>query len=49
MGRHLMELGIEPGPNYSYILKTMYEAQIDEKFRTLDEGKEYLRGYLNGT
>jgi tRNA nucleotidyltransferase (CCA-adding enzyme) len=42
-GRNLIELGFNPGPHFGAILKTCYDAQIEGKFSTLEEGIEYLR------
>ena len=49
MGRHLIQLGMEPGPEFGPILKEAYEAQLDGKFTTLDEGLMLvLRGIEDG-
>jgi tRNA nucleotidyltransferase (CCA-adding enzyme) len=37
LGRHLLELGLRPGPRVGEILKTVYEQQLDGKVTTLDE------------
>ena len=37
MGRHLIELGLEPGPQFKTILDTVYEMQLDGKISNLDE------------
>jgi tRNA nucleotidyltransferase (CCA-adding enzyme) len=37
MGRHLLELGLTPGPLVGEILKAVYEKQMDGEVRTLDE------------
>ena len=29
MGRHLLELGVQPGPRMGEILKAIYELQLD--------------------
>ncbi|MGE3509083.1 MAG: CCA tRNA nucleotidyltransferase [Vicinamibacterales bacterium] len=36
-GRHLVELGISPGPRMGQILKAVYERQLDGAVGTLDE------------
>lgn len=36
-GRHLLELGVSPGPQMGTILKAIYEQQLDGTVRTLDE------------
>ena len=35
MGRHLVERGMKPSPEFSRILKRFYEMQLDGKFRDL--------------
>lgn len=42
-GKHLIELGLEPGPIFGTILKSALEAQIDEKFETIEGGIEFLK------
>ncbi len=37
-GRHLLELGVEPGPRMGTILRRLYEQQLDGHVETLDEG-----------
>lgn len=38
LGRHLMELGLEPGPNFGPVLAECYEAQLEGRFSSLEEG-----------
>jgi tRNA nucleotidyltransferase (CCA-adding enzyme) len=38
MGRHLLELGLRPGPQIGHILRQLYEQQLDGQLQTLDEG-----------
>jgi tRNA nucleotidyltransferase (CCA-adding enzyme) len=38
LGRHLMELGFEPGPTFGPVLAECYEAQLEGKFFSLEEG-----------
>ena len=38
MGRDLMALGMKPGPGFGRILKAAYEAQLDGRFSTREEG-----------
>lgn len=40
LGRHLLELGMEPGPLVGEITKAVYEMQLDNRVRTLTEAKE---------
>ena len=37
MGRHLIEMGVAPGPRMGEILKAVYELQLDGAVTTLDE------------
>jgi tRNA nucleotidyltransferase (CCA-adding enzyme) len=46
-GRHLIELGIEPGPRMGEILRAVYEQQLDGKVRTLQEGLTVASALLN--
>ena len=43
MGRHLIELGLTPGPHFGRILEACYEAQIEGQFFTLEEGIELAK------
>jgi tRNA nucleotidyltransferase (CCA-adding enzyme) len=36
MGRHLLELGVAPGPQVGEVLKAVYERQLDGEVQTLD-------------
>ena len=38
MGRHLIGLGMKPGPEFGRLLKAAYEAQLDGRFSTAEEG-----------
>ena len=46
MGRHLLELGVQPGPDMGRLLDDCYEAQLDGFFTTLDEGLTYANNKL---
>lgn len=46
MGRHLLELGVQPGPDMGRLLDECYEAQLDGLFSTLDEGLTYAKSNL---
>ena len=37
LGRHLLALGLKPGPRVGEILKAVYEQQMDDQVTTLDE------------
>jgi tRNA nucleotidyltransferase (CCA-adding enzyme) len=38
LGRHLLALGMTPGPEVGRILKEIYERQLDDEIKTTDEG-----------
>jgi tRNA nucleotidyltransferase (CCA-adding enzyme) len=44
LGRHLVELGIQPGPEMGVILKKAYDAQIEGRFFNLSQAMEWLAG-----
>jgi len=46
LGRHLMELGVEPGPAMGKILKAIYEKQLDGEITTVEEGIAAARAML---
>jgi tRNA nucleotidyltransferase (CCA-adding enzyme) len=46
MGRHLLELGLRPGPRIGLILKACHEAQIDGQFSAVAEGIEFAAGVI---
>jgi tRNA nucleotidyltransferase (CCA-adding enzyme) len=37
LGRHLLALGLQPGPRVGEILKAVYEQQLDGTVTTVDE------------
>ena len=37
LGRHLLELGVQPGPQVGEITRAVYEMQLDGRVRNLDE------------
>ncbi|HVF55677.1 MAG TPA: HD domain-containing protein [Pyrinomonadaceae bacterium] len=43
MGRHLIEMGLKPSPLFRRILDAVYEMQLDDRVRTLDEATEAAR------
>ena len=43
MGRHLIKLGMKPGPHFGPILKSAFEAQLDGVFETVEDGIEFLK------
>jgi tRNA nucleotidyltransferase (CCA-adding enzyme) len=40
LGRHLIELGLEPGPKMGEIIAAIYEMQLDGRVTSLDEAKQ---------
>ena len=46
-GRHLLALGVAPGPRVGSILKQVYERQLDGSIVTLDEGVAFARALLS--
>ena len=46
LGRHLLALGLEPGPRIGVILRAVYERQLDGSVTTVDEGIALARTLL---
>ena len=46
LGRHLLDLGVAPGPGMGLILKEIYERQLDGAVASLDEGLALARALL---
>ncbi len=42
-GRHLLDLGLSPGPHVGRLLADIYERQLDGEVRTLDDALEAAR------
>jgi len=40
LGRHLLEMGLEPGPRIGEITRAIYEMQLDGRVSDLDEAKK---------
>ena len=47
LGRHLLELGVEPGPLMGEITRAVYEMQLDGRVRNLDEAIEEAKRLIN--
>ena len=47
LGRHLLELGLEPGPRFGEITRAVYEMQLDGRVDTLDEAKEVAKEMMS--
>lgn len=43
LGRHLLEMGLEPGPGIGELTRAVYEMQLDGRIRTVEEAKEAAR------
>ena len=46
-GRHLLQLGVPPGPGMGRLLKEIYERQLDGRVTTLDDGLAAARELLH--
>ncbi|HEX8686361.1 MAG TPA: HDIG domain-containing protein, partial [Pyrinomonadaceae bacterium] len=46
LGRHLLEMGLRPSPVFKKILDAVYELQLDNRVRTLEEAQEAAREFL---
>lgn len=47
LGRHLLELGMQPGPELGRVLKEVYELQLDGKVITLEDAINAARDLKN--
>lgn len=48
LGRHLLELGVAPGPRMGKILRAVYELQLDGSVTTLDEAVLEAKSFTGG-
>ena len=46
LGRHVLALGVKPGPRVGEIVRAVYERQLDGSITTVDEGIEIARSLL---
>ena len=46
LGRHLIERGLKPGPEFSPILEQCFDAQMDGDFEDLEGGLAMLDQFL---
>ena len=46
LGRHLLELGLRPGPRVGEILKAVYEKQMDGRVTTLEQAIDEAKRLL---
>ena len=47
LGRHLIEMGVTPGPRMGEILRAVYEQQLDGMVTTLDEARVLVNKLIN--
>ena len=47
MGRHLLEMGLKPGPRIGEVTQAVYEMQLDGRVRSLEEAKAAALNILN--
>ncbi len=47
MGRHLLALGVQPGPDMGRLLRAVYERQLDGAITTLDEAIALVKTELS--
>jgi tRNA nucleotidyltransferase (CCA-adding enzyme) len=48
LGRHLLELGMKPGPEMGKLLKVIYDKQLDGEIKTTEEGIALASQTLRG-
>jgi tRNA nucleotidyltransferase (CCA-adding enzyme) len=46
LGRHLIDLGVQPGPRMGEILRAVYELQLDSRVTTIDDAIAAARGMI---
>jgi tRNA nucleotidyltransferase (CCA-adding enzyme) len=47
LGRHLLELGMSPGPRMGEVTRAIYEMQLDGRVKTLDEAREEAKRLIH--
>lgn len=47
LGRHLLQLGLQPGPEFKRITAAAFEAQLDGAFADEPGGTAWVRAFLN--
>jgi tRNA nucleotidyltransferase (CCA-adding enzyme) len=47
LGRHLLEMGMQPGPRIGEITKAVYEMQLDGRVQSLDDAKEAAKEIMS--
>jgi tRNA nucleotidyltransferase (CCA-adding enzyme) len=48
LGRHILDLGVPPGPRVGEILKAIYERQLDGEITSVEQGIEIARSLVGG-
>jgi tRNA nucleotidyltransferase (CCA-adding enzyme) len=48
LGRHLLEMGVPPGPEMGRVLRAVYEMQLDGRVADLDAARDEARRLLSG-
>jgi tRNA nucleotidyltransferase (CCA-adding enzyme) len=47
MGRHLLEMGLKPGPRVGEITRAVYELQLDGRVETLEQARAAAKNLLS--
>ncbi len=47
LGRHLLEMGLDPGPRIGEITRAVYEMQLDGRVQTIEEAIQAAREILS--
>src|SRR5882672_7567052 len=47
LGRHVLEMGLEPGPRVGEITKAIYEMQLDGRVQTLADARDIVKKILS--
>jgi tRNA nucleotidyltransferase (CCA-adding enzyme) len=47
LGRHLLDMGLSPGPKVGEITKAVYEMQLDGRVSTLDDARDMAKKILS--
>src|SRR5205807_7656885 len=47
LGRHLLEMGLQPGPRIGQITRAIYEMQLDGRVQSVEEAKAAAKGLIS--
>ena len=47
LGRHLIDMGVKPGPEMGKLLKAVYERQLDGEIATLEDAQAAARALFS--